>query len=139
MNFLDDNNRHSLPLEPNFLLANLVNSCKQVAALQADSIAPTNPKDKSHFECFVKSHKRGHIYELDGDKKGQVDKGVVLGPEEDNLTVWVLIVAKEFIQRERDENLTFGVSVQLRLSSYSKVSRRRKAAPAIMSHENSSF
>jgi ubiquitin carboxyl-terminal hydrolase L3 len=97
----------ALVLEDSKELESLYN----VAALQGDSIPPTNPEDEVdfHFVCFVKSHINGHIYELDGDRKGPVDKGVVLGPDEDILTARGLSVVREFIQRERDGNFSFSL------------------------------
>ena len=105
-----------MPLTPKDLALVLedskeLESVYKVAALQGDSISPINSEDEVdfHFVCFIKSHKNDHIYELDGDWKGPVDKGVVLGPDEDILTARGLSVAREFIQRERDGNSSFSL------------------------------
>lgn len=70
-------------------------------ALQGDSKAPENPEEDAdfHYVCFVKSHKDGHLYELDGDRKGPVDRGP-LASDEDVLAECGLSVIREFIQRE---------------------------------------
>jgi ubiquitin carboxyl-terminal hydrolase L3 len=75
-------------------------SAYKTVALQGDSNVPVNPEDEVdfHYVCFVKSHKDGHLYELDGDRKGPVDRGD-LGMEEDLLSEKALAVVKEFIGR----------------------------------------
>ncbi|KAK1834281.1 putative ubiquitin carboxyl-terminal hydrolase [Podospora conica] len=49
----------------------------KAVALKGDSEAPANPEDEVdfHYVCFVKSRKNGHLYELDGDRKGPIDRG----------------------------------------------------------------
>ncbi|KAH9891447.1 ubiquitin carboxyl-terminal hydrolase, family 1 [Xylariomycetidae sp. FL2044] len=61
---------------------------------------PPDPEDEVdfHYVCFVKSHEDGRLYELDGDRKGPVDWGV-LGPEEDVLSELALRSVRQFIQR----------------------------------------
>jgi ubiquitin carboxyl-terminal hydrolase L3 len=54
-----------------------------------------------HFVCFVKSHRNGHLYELDGDRKGPIDRGLVLASEEDMLASGGLSVVREYIEREK--------------------------------------
>ena len=62
-----------------------------------------------HFVCFVKSSKNGHIYELDGDRKGPVDRGILSRPDEDMLAEGCLNIVREFIQRENDVNFNFSL------------------------------
>ncbi|KAK7750062.1 ubiquitinyl hydrolase 1 [Diatrype stigma] len=72
-------------------------------ALQGDSEAPENPEDEVdfHYVCFVRSHKDGHIYELDGDRKAPVNWGA--SAENDMLAGKGLGVIKQFtMQVESD-------------------------------------
>ena len=50
-----------------------------------------------HYVCFVKS-RSGQLYEMDGDKKGPVNKGIAL-QDEDLLGPAALGLVKEYIQR----------------------------------------
>ena len=81
-------------------------------ALQGDSEVPENAEDEVdfHYICFVKSHKTGHLYEMDGDKKGPVDRGL-LSAEEDVLGEYSRDIVKEFIRREGGENVNFSLLV----------------------------
>ncbi|OLN87439.1 Ubiquitin carboxyl-terminal hydrolase isozyme L3-like protein 3 [Colletotrichum chlorophyti] len=47
-------------------------------ATKGDTAAPASAEDEVdfHYICFVKSPDTGHLYELDGDRKGPVDRGV---------------------------------------------------------------
>jgi ubiquitin carboxyl-terminal hydrolase L3 len=69
-------------------------------ALCGDTQAPENPEEEVdfHYVCFVKSDRNGHLYELDGDRKGPIDWGP-LAPEEDMLSPRALGFLREFIQR----------------------------------------
>lgn len=49
--------------------------------------------------CFVKSVRDNHLYELDGRRKGPVDRGFV-GEEEDVLGEKAVAVVQGFIERE---------------------------------------
>ena len=117
---------------PNSILANLLESCIPLnprdrahiledseelesvynnAARQGDSAIPDNAEEDVdfHFVCFVKSPKNNHIYELDGDRKGPVDRGILSRPDEDMLAEGCLNIVKEFIQRENDVNFNFSL------------------------------
>ncbi|KAJ9133681.1 Ubiquitin carboxyl-terminal hydrolase [Pleurostoma richardsiae] len=67
-------------------------------ALQGDTEPPENSEDEVdyHYVCFVKSHKNGHLYELDGDRKGPVDWGHFEGS--DMLSEEGLSIIKKFIK-----------------------------------------
>ncbi len=69
----------------------------RAVALQGDTQPPANPEDEVdfHYICFVKSHKDGNLYELDGSRKGPVNWGPVT--EDDMLSKECLRVVKEFI------------------------------------------
>ncbi|KAH8747947.1 hypothetical protein F5883DRAFT_583209 [Diaporthe sp. PMI_573] len=79
-------------------------------AVQGNSKVPESAEDEVdyHFVCFVQSHRSGHLYELDGDRKGPIDRGLVLEPEEDMLASGGLSVVREYIEREQG-NCTFGL------------------------------
>lgn len=64
-----------------------------------------------HYVCFVKSHKTGHLYQMDGDRKGPVDLGGSLEDDEDVLAEAGLSVVRKFIEREGGENMNFGLLV----------------------------
>lgn len=67
-------------------------------AKQGTSHAPSAEEEVDlHYVCFVKS-RNGHLYELDGDRKGPIDRGQVLGPEDDVLADGGLNVIREYIR-----------------------------------------
>ncbi|KAF2822380.1 cysteine proteinase [Ophiobolus disseminans] len=49
------------------------------ASQQGDTEAPVDPEQEvdHHYICFVKSHKNGHLYQLDGDRRQSIDLGPV--------------------------------------------------------------
>lgn len=76
------------PLKPDerALALESSNEMEQVYASVADkgdTHAPDDPEEEVdfHYICFVRSHKDGHIYQLDGDRKRPIDLGP-LGAEE---------------------------------------------------------
>ena len=71
---------------------------------------PENAEDEVdfHYVCFVKSSKTGHLYELDGDRKGPVDHGI-LGAAEDILSGGALSIIQKFIGRENGQNVNFSL------------------------------
>ena len=81
--------------------------------MKGDSTVPTDAEDEVdfHFVCFVKSHKNGHLYEMDGDRKGPVDTGVLLRPEEDIFAAGGLGIVRKFIERENGASLNFSLLV----------------------------
>ncbi len=87
-------------------------SAYRMVALQGDSEVPENPEDEVdfHYVCFVRSHKDGHLYEMDGDRKGPVDRRS-LESDEDVLAEQSLNVVQEFIQRENGGNANFSLLV----------------------------
>lgn len=75
----------------------------QAAAATGDTAAP-NAEDKVdlHFVCFVKSQKTGHLFELDGRRKGPLDRGE-LQEDEDVLTPAALQKGvRAFLKREEE-------------------------------------
>lgn len=82
-------------------------------ALQGDSAVPANAEDEVdfHYVCFVKSCKDNRLYELDGDRKGPIDRGL-LRADEDLLSREVLLgVIGEYIRRENGGNPNFSLLV----------------------------
>ena len=72
------------------------------AAAQGGDTAVPGAEDNVdlHFVCFVKSEKSGHLYELDGRRKGPLDRGE-LGDEEDVLSPLALDMGvRAFLKRE---------------------------------------
>jgi len=73
----------------------------QEAAATGDSAAPSAEDSVDlHYVCFVRSEKNGHLYELDGRRKGPLDRGA-LGPDEDVLSPTALEKGvRAFLKRE---------------------------------------
>ena len=71
-------------------------------ALQGQTAPPEHPDDDvdNHYTCFVRSQKNGHLYELDGDKKGPIDHGLVMGADDDMLSPAALKFVREYLQRD---------------------------------------
>ena len=71
------------------------------AATQGVSAVPDSAEDEVdfHYVSFVRSHKTGSLYEMDGDKLGPINLGIRLGEGEDLLTERVLEVVRAFIRR----------------------------------------
>lgn len=61
-----------------------------------------------HYIGFVKSHKDGHVYHLDGDRKRPVDLGP-LGADEDVLGEKAFAVVRDMIASEGGQNLGFSL------------------------------
>ena len=73
----------------------------QAAAVTGDTAAP-NAEDNVdlHFVCFVKSEKNGRLFELDGRRKGPLDRGM-LEADEDVLSEAALDKGvRAFLKRE---------------------------------------
>ncbi|KAJ4198469.1 ubiquitinyl hydrolase 1 [Fusarium solani] len=74
-------------------------SIYKTIALQGDSEAPKNAEDEVdfHYVCFAKSHRNGHLYELDGDRKGLIERRA-LNQDDNMLSERALGVILEFIR-----------------------------------------
>jgi ubiquitin carboxyl-terminal hydrolase L3 len=71
------------------------------AATQGDSAVPNAEDDvELHYVCFVKSNKDHHLYELDGRRKGPLDRGDI-GEDGDVLCEKAAAVVQSFIDREK--------------------------------------
>ncbi|KAL7275886.1 ubiquitinyl hydrolase 1 [Rhizina undulata] len=76
-------------------------SAHKDAATQGSSVVPDAEADVDlHYVCFVKSKKNNHLYELDGRRKGPLDRGD-LG-DEDVLSDKAVEIVQGFIDREKE-------------------------------------
>ncbi|KAJ6481878.1 ubiquitin C-terminal hydrolase L3 [Mycena sanguinolenta] len=75
------------------------------AATQGSTAVP-NAEDEVnfHYVCFVKSPLNGHLYDLDGDKNGPLDRDLSLEEEDRDMLSAGLKLAKGYVQ---DGNLNF--------------------------------
>ena len=103
---LDKLVRQAMPLQPRERVelieeSEALESAHGAAASTGDTAAPAAESNVDlHFVCFVKSEKNGHLYEMDGRRKGPLDRGP-LGPDEDVLSDRALeLGAKKFMERE---------------------------------------
>lgn len=103
----------SLPPDERFSIlensAELEDAYAKVAQ-QGTSRVPDNAEDEVdfHYVCFVKSRKNGRLYELDGDRRGLIDRGLVLGPGEDVLSLGGSNAIRGYMERERG-NMNFSL------------------------------
>ena len=81
------------------------------AALKGDTAPPEQPDDEvdGHYICFVRSGKDGHIYLLDGDRKGPLDLGIMLKEGEDMLSEPALEAMRSQIRLEEGSNMNFNL------------------------------
>ncbi|KXH28335.1 ubiquitin carboxyl-terminal hydrolase, family 1 [Colletotrichum salicis] len=79
-------------------------------ATKGDTAAPQSAEDEVYFHyiCFVKSPDTGHLYELDGDRKGPVDRGVPDEEEKVDLGPKSVDIVRKFIQ-QGGENTGFSL------------------------------
>ncbi|WPH04389.1 ubiquitin carboxyl-terminal hydrolase-like protein isozyme L3 [Acrodontium crateriforme] len=75
----------------------------QAAAATGDTAAPAAEDSVDlHYVCFVKSEKNGHLWEMDGRRKGPLDRGA-LGADEDVLSPQALeLGVRAFLKRESE-------------------------------------
>lgn len=81
-----------------------------LAASQGDSTVPENPEDEVdfHYIAFMKSSKTGHLFQLDGDLKGPIDLGPILGQDDDLFGEGAREIVGRFI-KEGDGNPNFSL------------------------------
>jgi ubiquitin carboxyl-terminal hydrolase L3 len=69
-------------------------------AIKGDTSAPGAEDEVDfHYVCFATSNSR-YIYELDGDRKCPIDKGIITPIEDDMLSEDGLAIIREFIQQK---------------------------------------
>jgi ubiquitin carboxyl-terminal hydrolase L3 len=73
------------------------------AAQQGQTVAPGATDDIDlHYVCFVKSEKTNHLWELDGSRKGPLDRGLI-GEGDDVLSEAALELGpRRFMKREEE-------------------------------------
>lgn len=74
---------------------------------ETDAPAADDPID-FHYVALVKSQKNGHLYELDGRRKGPIDLGQ-LQEGEDALSQLSLNKVREFMEREKESGGYFSI------------------------------
>jgi ubiquitin carboxyl-terminal hydrolase L3 len=81
-------------------------------AMQEDSSVPIDAQEEVdfHYVCFVKTE-NSRVYEMDGDRKGPINKGVKLKPEDDMLSEAGIDIVKKYIERESSDNISFSLMV----------------------------
>ncbi|KAK2061062.1 ubiquitin carboxyl-terminal hydrolase, family 1 [Colletotrichum caudatum] len=74
-------------------------------ATKGDTPAPDSAEDdvNYHYICYVKSPDTGHLYELDGDRKGPVDRGIPDENEKVDLGAKSLDIVRQFITQGGDD------------------------------------
>ncbi|KAK4544880.1 hypothetical protein LTR36_003784 [Oleoguttula mirabilis] len=71
------------------------------AASSGDTAAPAADADVDlHYVCFVKSEKNGHLYEMDGGRKGPLDRGALKADEDVLSPVALDKGVRAFLKRE---------------------------------------
>ena len=80
-----------------------LDSAHQSAAAKGDSAAPSAEAAVDlHYVCFVKSSPQNNLWELDGRRKGPLNRGK-LGDDEDVLSERALdIGVRSFLKREEE-------------------------------------
>jgi ubiquitin carboxyl-terminal hydrolase L3 len=73
---------------------------------------PDDPEEEVdyHHICFA-SGSNGHVYELDGDRNGPVDRDVLLGDGGDMMGEDMLAHIRAFTRRYEHENMSFNLMV----------------------------
>jgi ubiquitin carboxyl-terminal hydrolase L3 len=98
----------AIPLNPTDRADLLYNSkaleaAHQEAGQRGDTQAPgAEDNIDLHYVCFVKNETDNHMWELDGRRKGPLDRGP-LGPDEDVLSERALDLGpRRFMEREKN-------------------------------------
>jgi ubiquitin carboxyl-terminal hydrolase L3 len=66
-----------------------------------------------HYVCFIKD-KNGRIIELDGDRKGPINRGALPNQDDDMLSEASTEVVRRYIEREQDQNIGFNLMALVR-------------------------
>lgn len=81
--------------------------------MQGDSTVPVDASEEVdfHYACFIKTTD-SQIYEMDGDRKGPINKGVKLGNEDDMLSKASIDVVKGYFKQNSSENINIMALVE---------------------------
>ena len=95
-------------------------SAHAAAAVQGDTSAPSAESNVDlHYVCFVKSLVDGHLWELDGGRKGPLDRGP-LDSDEDVLTERALAMCvRPILKREEATSADGGGEMRFSLVALS--------------------
>ncbi|KAI9712750.1 MAG: ubiquitinyl hydrolase 1 [Bogoriella megaspora] len=89
------------------------------AAVMGQSAVPEDAEEEVdfHYLCFAKSSKSGRLYELDGDRKGPIHRGII--PDgQDLLDEYTLRVVREkFLSKKGEEELGFNLMALVDMGS----------------------
>ncbi|KAM0276807.1 hypothetical protein ACHAQH_006396 [Verticillium albo-atrum] len=84
-----------------------------VAKQGSTAAPPAEDEVNYHYICFVKSPDTGHLFELDGDRKGPVDRGVMEEEQHVDLGPKSLELVREYIKTgEGDVNFSLMALVE---------------------------
>ncbi|KZT62421.1 cysteine proteinase [Calocera cornea HHB12733] len=79
------------------------------AALQGQTEAPAADAEVDHhYVCFVRSHKNGHLYQMDGMLNGPMDLGEA-GGGDDVMSESSLQVVRKFVETGEEGNVGFSL------------------------------
>lgn len=105
---LDQFIRQAVPLAPRdratlIEQSDALEAAHRAAAAGGDTAAPQAEDDVDlHYVCFVKNEETGHLWEMDGRRKGPLDRGQ-LGEGEDVLSETALQKGvRAFLKREEE-------------------------------------
>lgn len=81
------------------------------AALKGDTAPSPTPDAHTDcgYVCLVRSQKSGHLYLLDGGRKGPVDLGIVFSEDDDMLSPSVAAALHKWFEREDGESINFSL------------------------------
>jgi ubiquitin carboxyl-terminal hydrolase L3 len=83
----------------------------RTVAIQGDSEVPEDAEAEVdyHYICFARSSENNHVFQLDGDRSGPIDRGVLVSQDEDMLGEGMLDHIRAFMKRYEHENMSFNL------------------------------
>jgi ubiquitin carboxyl-terminal hydrolase L3 len=104
----------SLPASEQTLLledSEFLEGAYRSVAIQGDSAVPEDAEAEVdyHYICFVCSDENHHVYQLDGDRIGPIDRGVLFPEGEDLLGEGMRLYLRSFTKRYEEENMSFNL------------------------------
>jgi len=97
-------------------------------AQKGNTQAPLDAEEEVdyHYICFVKSHKNGHLYQLDGDRPRPIDLGRMGGNNSDVLSDQCLDIIRGMIASE-NANMIFSLMALVNKHGTAKSSTKHQA------------